>query len=255
MQQISENIRENFAFKDIFNERTPFYFIATISLFITIVLSLIGVFRATKNTGDFFPEPGIYQGKPVHDKTFVDRLTHYFSQFTHHTIFLLFFYFLSSLLNYNSTTYFKIIAPIALTISILYFYHLYPRQNRGVHELSYSNFYSHFMIIFLVFAEFYYIDGFKLSETTYCLVFLVTAVLVTILNYLMRGVWSYNLVKLDRVKGWSMICQTILLMYGLSFMFYFIKPIHEDRQLVTYAPFYSSLVNIAYVLKFISSNK
>ena len=111
------------------------------------------------------------------------------------------------------------------------------------------------MIIFLVFAEFYYIDGFKLSETTYCLVFLVTAVLVTILNYLMRGVWSYNLVKLDRVKGWSMICQTILLMYGLSFMFYFIKPIHEDRQLVTYAPFYSSLVNIAYVLKFISSNK
>lgn len=239
----------------IFSDKTPFYLLATISLFVTIVLSLIGVFVSDRNTSDFYPKPGIYYGVPVHDKTVIDKLTHYFSQFTHHTLFLLFFYFLSSLFNYNSTTYFKIIAPIALTISILYFYYLFPKQGKGIHELTYSNLYSHFMIIILVLCEFYYIDGIKLRETTYCLVFLVTAVLVTILNFLVRGVWTYNLVKLDRPRGWKMICQTIILMYSLSLLFYFVKPIHEPLlNYYKYAPFYSSLVNIVFTLIFIHFN-
>ena len=49
------------------NERTPFYIITTIFLFITIVLSLITTFHLNNNGADFFPNPGIYKGKFIHD--------------------------------------------------------------------------------------------------------------------------------------------------------------------------------------------
>lgn len=232
------------------NERTPFYFLATISLFITILLSLQDVFYSNKNFSDFYPLKGNYYGKPIHDNHFIDKLAYYFSQFTHHTLFLLFFYFFSCLLNFKSEKFFKIIAPISLTISVLYFFYLYPKQNIDLHQLSYSSFYSHFMIIFLIFGELFYIDGFTLSETTNCLVFLVVAVLVTCINYMVRGVWTYNMVKLDSLKGWVLINQTILLMYSFSFMFYFFKPKNDIKYIPLYkfAPFFGSLLNIAFVL-------
>ena len=237
----------------ITNERTPFYFLASISLFFTIILSLLDVFYNNKNFSDFYPNPGNYYGKPIHDKNFIDKLIYYFSQFTHHTLFLLFFYFFSCLLNYKSEKYFKIIAPISLTISVLYFYYLYPKQNINIHNLSYSSFYSHFMIIFLIFGELFYIDGFTLSETSNCLVFLIVGVLVTIINYMVRGVWTYNIVKLDSLKGWVLINQTILIMYGFSFMFYFFKPKNDIKYISYYksAPFFSILINILFTLVYL----
>ena len=165
------------------NERTPFYFIASVSLFITIVLSLQDVFYSNKNFSDYYPNKGYYYGTPIHDNHIIDKLAYYFSQFTHHTLFLLFFYFFSCLLNYKSENFFKIIAPIAMTISVLYFYFLYPKQDRTLYQLTYSSFYSHFMIIFLIFGELFYIDGFTLNETSHCLIFLVTGILVTLINY------------------------------------------------------------------------
>ena len=157
------------------NERTPFYFIASVSLFITIVLSLQDIFYNNKNYSDYFPNKGYYYGKPIHDNTIMDKLAYYFSQFTHHTLFLLFFYFFSCLLNYKSEKFFKIIAPIAMTISVLYFYFLYPRQDRNLYQLTYSSFYSHFMIIFLVFGELMYIKSYKFHETTHCFLFILTS--------------------------------------------------------------------------------
>ena len=60
------------------NERTPFYIITTIFLFITIVLSLITTFHLNHNGADFFPNPGTYKGKPIHDNNFMDKLCWYF---------------------------------------------------------------------------------------------------------------------------------------------------------------------------------
>ena len=204
-------------------ERTPFYLIASIFLFVTIILSIISTFNTTSNKSDFFPVGGLYNEQSIIDNTIVDKLCWYFSQLTHHTIFLLFTYFVMALLNVKSEKFFKMVAPLALTISVLYFYFLYPRQQLKIHQLSFSSFFSHFMIIFLVFGELIYINEYTLAETTNCFIFILTSLAFILINYLLRGVWSYNLIKLDNFSGWKLVATTILIMYAFSFMFYIIK--------------------------------
>ena len=221
-----KNIHEtvqNTVKKSFINERTPFYFISTAFLLVTIVLSILSALYSKENYSDFFPNEGLYYGKKIHDNTIVDRLCWYFSQITHHTIILLFFYFFLAFINFKSETYFKMVAPLALTISVLYFYFLYPKQKLELHQLPFYNFFSHFMIIFLVFGEFMYIKSYELKETTYCFLFITTCLCAIFINYTLRGVWSYNLVKLDHYKGWNLVAKTSLLMYIFSFLFFFLK--------------------------------
>ena len=115
------------------------------------------------------------------------------------------------------------VAPLALTVSVLYFYFLYPKQQLKIHQLSFCNFFSHFMIIFLVFGELMYIKEYTFLETTNCFIFILTSLSFVLINYLLRGVWSYNLVKLDRYNGWKLDSETIIIMYIFSYMFYIIK--------------------------------
>ena len=79
------------------------------------------------------------------------------------------------------------------------------------------------MIIFLIFGEFIYIKDYKFSETTHCFIFILTALCAIFINYTLRGVWLYNLVKLDRYSGWDSVkvSKTTILMYLFSVMFYF----------------------------------
>ena len=210
------------------NERTPFYFISTIFLFITIILSFLSTIYCQDNYADFFPNKGFYYGKKIHDFTCVDKICWYFSQITHHTIILLFFYFFLALMNYKSEKYFKMIAPLALTISVLYFYFLFPKQKLQLHQLPFYNFFSHFMIIFLIFGEFIYIKDYTFKETTNCFLFILTTLCAIYINYALRGVWSYNLVKMDSYNGWKLISLTVLLMYFFSCMFYFMK--YKNKQ-------------------------
>ena len=233
-------------------ERTPFYLIGTIFLFITICLSFISAFHATNNGADFFPNKAIIKGKVIHDKSFADKLCWYFSQLTHHTIFLLFTYFVMALLNIKSDKFFKMVAPLALTISVLYFYFLYPRQKLKIHQLSFSSFFSHFMIIFLVFGEFMYIPSYELHETTNCFVFILSGFLCVTINYLLRGVWSYNLIKLDQYSGWKLIAETILIMYSFSMMFYLFKYKKFELDIMKSGYFISSMVNLIYVLCYLN---
>jgi hypothetical protein len=231
------------------NERTPFYLIGTIFLLTTIILSLISTFHIKTNCSDFFPEGGYYKGKYIKDDSFVDKLCWYFSQLTHHTLFLMFTYFSMALLNIRSVKFFKIIAPLALTISVLYFYFLYPKQKLKIHQLSFSNFFSHFMIIFLVFGELMYIKEYSFSETTNCLVFIITALLCVYINYCLRGVWSYNMICLDSFSGWKLISFSVLLMYAFSFMFYLFKYNGEkDVSWVKSGYFVSSVINLVAAL-------
>jgi hypothetical protein len=239
------------------NERTPFYFISTSFLFVTIVLSLMSALYATENFSDFFPKKGEYYGMSIHDDTKVDKLCWYFSQITHHTLVLLFFYFFLALINRKSEKYFKMVAPLALTISVLYFYFLYPKQHLEIHQLPFYNFFSHFMIIFLVFGEFMYIKDYTFKETTHCFLFILTCLCAISINYALRGVWSYNLVKLDRFSGWSLVSKTVLIMYFFSFMFYFIKYKGKEnfglcsRDLRNSTSFFSGMVGIIFFQLFV----
>ena len=194
----------------------------------------------------------IIKGKVIHDKSCADKLCWYFSQLTHHTIFLLFTYFVMALLNIKSDKFFKMVAPLALTISVLYFYFLYPRQKLKIHQLSFSSYFSHFMIIFLVFGEFMYIPSYELHETTNCFVFILSGLLCVIINYLLRGVWSYNLIKLDQYSGWKLIAETILIMYGFSMMFYLFKYKKFELDVMKSGYFISSMVNLIYVLCYLN---
>ena len=234
-----------------YTERTPFYLIATIFLFITIVLSFVSTFSAKNNGADFFPVGGSYYDKPIIDNTIVDKLCWYFSQLTHHTIFLLFTYFAMALLNIKSEKFFKMVAPLALTVSVLYFYFLYPKQQLKIHQLSFTSFFSHFMIIFLVFGELMYINEYTLSETSNCFIFILTSLSFVLINYLLRGVWSYNIIKLDRFSGWKLIATTILIMYSFSFMFYIIKyksNVANTINIKKSGYFISGIVNIIFFL-------
>ena len=238
------------------NERTPFYLISCIFLLTNIILSLIATFTTKTNVSDFFPVGGDYYGKIINDTTFADKLCWYFSQLTHHTIFLLFTYFFMALLNIKSEKFFKMVAPLALTISVLYFYFLYPKQKLKIHQLSFSSFFSHFMIIFLIFGEFMYIKDYPFYETTNCLVFIISALLCVFINYFLRGVWSYNIIKLDRFSGWKMVSTTVLLMYAFSVMFYLFK--YNQSEYFGFTPkylrqtsyFFSGIINIIFVLLF-----
>jgi len=79
------------------------------------------------------------------------------------------------------------------------------------------------MIIFLVFCEFMYIDKYEFHETTNCFIFIITSILCILINYYLRGVWSYDLVHLDSLSGWRLICETTLIMYMFSVMFLLFK--------------------------------
>jgi len=115
------------------------------------------------------------------------------------------------------------IAPLAMTISVLYFYFLFPKQKMSLHQLPYYNFFSHFMIIFLVFGELIYINHYRFEETTHCFIFILTCLCAIFINYSLRGVWSYNLVKLDRLSGWTLVSKTTIIMYFFSFVFFLCK--------------------------------
>jgi hypothetical protein len=232
-------------------ERTPFYLIATIFLFVTIILSIVSTFNIKNNGADFFPVGGLYNEQSIIDNTIVDKLCWYFSQLTHHTLFLLFTYFTMALLNVKSEKFFKMVAPLALTVSVLYFYFLYPKQQLKIHQLSFSNFFSHFMIIFLVFGELMYITEYTLAETTNCFIFILTSLSFVLINYLLRGVWSYNLVKLDRFSGWKLVSETIIIMYLFSLMFYVIKYKSNSNMNVTLKNsgyFITGIINIIFFL-------
>lgn len=216
------------------NERTPFYFVSSIFLFSSIVLSCMSALYSKENFSDFFPIKGKYYGKTMHDSSVIDRICWYFSQITHHTIILLFFYFFSALINHKSEAYFKMIAPLAMTISVLYFYFLFPKQRLSLHQLPYYNFFSHFMIIFLVFGELIYITKYTFKETTHCFIFILTCLCAIVINYLLRGVWSYNLVKLDKLSGWMLVSKTTMVMYFFSFIFFLSKSWCNNRNELKY---------------------
>lgn len=255
-----ENIQTQIS-NSLINERTPFYFISTVFLAITIILSLLTTFHLKENFSDFFPIGGYYYDKHIHDSTYVDKICWYFSQITHHTLFLLFFYFFMALINRRSESYFKMVAPLALTVSVLYFYFLYPKQNLKIHQLSFSNFFSHFMIIFLIFGEFIYIKDYKFKETTHCFIFIMTVLCSIFINYTLRGVWSYNLVKLDRFSGWNLVGKTTIVMYFFSLMFYFFKYGKHDycglslKELKRSSLFFSGLVNLIFFQIFLYYEK
>ena len=257
-KNITKNV-ENTVKNTFINERTPFYFISTAFLFVTIILSFMSALHTNENYADFFPNAGEYYGTPIHDNTIIDKLCWYFSQITHHTIILLFFYFFLAFINVKSEKFFKMIAPLALTISVLYFYLLFPRQKLELHQLPFYNFFSHFMIIFLVFGEFMYIKDYTFKETTHCFIFILTCLCAIYINYALRGVWSYNLVKLDRYSGWNLISKTVILMYCCSFFFYFLKYKNKQgfglnpKELRKSKGFFSGLVAIIWFLFFFES--
>ncbi len=234
------------------NDRTPFYLTGSIFLLASIVLSIVMTFQTNHNYADYFPAGKMFEGKQLLDNTTGGKIMWYFSQITHQMQFLLFAYFVMRVFNKKSNTFFKMISPLCLTVSALYFYLLYPKQKQRIYQLSFCNFFSHFMIIFLVFGELYYVKNFNFNETTYCLFFLITTIIITYINYGIRGVWSYNLIRLDEFYGWLLVVKTVLVIYFFSFLLYFIKPGKTLKPpYYKNAPFLSGICNIIFFLWFI----
>ena len=112
------------------------------------------------------------------------------------------------------------------------------------------------MIIFLVFGEFMYIKDYTFKQTTHCFIFILTCLCAIYINYALRGVWSYNLVKLDKYSGWNLIGKTVILMYFFSFFFYFLKYKNKQgfglktKELRKSTRFFSGLIGVIWFLFF-----
>ena len=86
--------------------------------------------------------------------------------------------------------------------------------------------------------------------------FITTSLLAIYINYTLRGVWSYNLVKLDRYSGWKLVSTAILIMYMFSVMFYFLKYKNHKYYGINFKKmkngilFFSGIINIIFFLLF-----
>ena len=106
-----------------------------------------------------------------------------------------------------------------------------------------------------------YISDYTFKETTHCFLFILTSLCAVFINYTLRGVWSYNLIKLDRLKGWYLVSKAVVIMYLFSFMFYFFKYKNKDnfglksKELKKCVLFFSGFVNIIFFIWFVHINK
>ena len=62
LKNIREDV-ENVVKNAFINERTPFYFVSTIFLFSSIILSFMSALYSKENFSDFFPNEGKYYEK------------------------------------------------------------------------------------------------------------------------------------------------------------------------------------------------
>ena len=81
----------------------------------------------------------------------------------------------------------------------------------------------------LVFGELIYTNKYTFEETTHCFIFILTCLCAIFINFSLRGVWSYNLVKLDRLSGWTLVSKTTIIMYCFSFLFYLCKSFFRNN--------------------------
>ena len=164
---------------------------------------------------DFSPTTGI---KPLHNK-----ILWYISQITYQTQFMLWLYFMLQIFSLEpngseiALNIFHIFAPICITVNVQYFLLLFPKmKNKNgipmkLYDLSFSSIIPHLLDTFLILMELYNINSYDWNDTLQHLVFLPPTIVIVLFNYIIRGVWSYDLIKLNELRGWKLVGSTVVM--------------------------------------------
>ena len=174
-------------------------FLPLSTMFMSTILSLYYTFDTKIDEADFFPN--------TLDKTFKNKVILYLSRFTYSNSLFLLFYFLMKLFNYDCNLYFITLAPISFSVNINYFIILYPKKNIKLYQLSYHSFVQHFMTTFIVLNELPYIHYDSIYDIFYYNYFIIYGVIITLINYNVRNIWTYTIINLYSFRGWFLFLQ------------------------------------------------
>lgn len=184
-------------------------------LIISLFLSIYKTFDTKEENIDFFPT--------TLDKNIYRKIVWFFSQITYLSNFLLLIYFILKLLNFNTNMLFITIAPICLSVNLNYFLVLYPKKNIKLYEIQFHSLVLHFVTTFIIINELKYItynSFYNVLEYNYFIIF---GILITILNYNIRGIWSYGICNLFTKKGWKFFFLFNIISFISSLFLYFYK--------------------------------
>jgi len=186
------------------------YLLIFIILISSIIFSIIDLFDIRNGDNylvDFYPKSL--------DRNNKKKILWYFSQITYQVQILLCVYFgLRLFTGHNYDIFYKIIAPISLLVSIIFFGLLYPKT--GIHKMVYSNIISHGFNSLVILLELSVIKSYKFKEIFYCLSATIPSLFILIYNYNIRKIWTYNLLNIQNINGRKIISKSIILVLVLS---------------------------------------
>ena len=137
------------------------------------------------------------------------RMMWYFSQLTYVSQITLCMYHGLKLIGIQSDDLFAGVAPICLTVNILYFKVLFPKKashSDELHELRMSSIIPHLLDTVMIITEAMTISKFPISSVKYSSMFAGVYLLNILVNYGFRQVWPYGLLDLTKPSGFKWLC-------------------------------------------------
>lgn len=184
-------------------------------IIVAMFLSIYKTFDTKEEEIDFYPT--------TLDKNIYRKILWYFSQITYSSNFFLLIYFILKIFKFDTNILFIIIAPICLSVNLNYFLVLYPKKNIKLYEIPFHSLVLHFMTTFIIINELKYITYNSFSDVLQYNYFVIYGILITILNYNVRGIWSYGISNLFTKKGWKFFFQFNIISFILSLFLYLYK--------------------------------
>lgn len=136
------------------------------------------------------------------------RMIWYCSQLTYVSQILLCLYFGLKLFGITSHRLFLGVAPVCLTVNVLYFKVLMPKKSTysdELHELNMTSMVPHFLDIVMILPEILTLDRFSLALGGNSIMVGIGYLLIVLINYALRKEWSYDLLKLNTMSGWQWV--------------------------------------------------
>lgn len=184
-------------------------------IIVAVFLSIYKTFDTKKEEIDYYPT--------TLDKNIYRKILWYFSQITYSSNFFLLIYFILKIFKFNTNILFIIIAPVCLSVNLNYFLILYPKKNIKLYQIPFHSLVLHFMTTFIIINELKYITYNSFYDVLQYNYFVLYGIIITILNYNVRGIWSYGISNLFTKKGWKFFFQFNIISFISSLFLYLYK--------------------------------
>ena len=203
---------------------SKFNYLSLILISISIIFSFYDdfVYPRRIHYDDYYPKNK--------DKPIFNKLIWYLSQFTYQKQILIFIYFVLKIFTgYNVDTFFKIFAPVSICINIVYFKYIFPhykkndKTNYKLHELGFFDLFPHFIDTFIIILEIWSLSSYTFNDIYLPLYFEAFMLFSLIINYSLRGVWTYTFINLKKGITYRLFLEFLIYTHVISYIIYKIK--------------------------------